>query len=94
MSVELSNKPAGLGDVHDALAEIRGSAAELRTYFGGLFDCLTELAGNSPNAAPARRHLEGERVQASLDEQIERLAVLTAELAKSVDQHKKLTGKS
>ncbi len=93
MSVELSNQSAGEGGVQDALAEIRASRAELRTFLEGLFDRLDGLADGLLVQEVANRQTQRDTDRATLDDQIERLVAVAAELAESVAQQKKITAK-
>ncbi len=93
MSVESSNQSAEAGGVQDALAEIRASHAELQTFFEGLFDRLDGLADGLLDQEVANRQPQRDTDRATLDDQIERLAALAAELAESVAQQKKITAK-
>ena len=93
MSVELSNQSAEEGGVQDALTEIRASHAELQTFIEGLFERLDGLADGLLVQEVANRQAQRDTDRSALDDQIERLAALAAELAESVAQQKNITAK-
>lgn len=90
MSVELSNQSAGEGGVQDALAEIRASHAELRTFIEGLFDRLDGLADGLLVQEVANRQAQRDTDRLALDDQIERLAALVVELPNRSPNRRKL----
>ena len=91
MRAELPNQPAGWNCVRDALAEIRTGHGELQTYISGMFDRLDGLAGEALDSKIAQDCAVGHAEQEALQEQIDRLASLAAELAQSVADQKQLS---
>jgi hypothetical protein len=77
-------------NVAHALAEIRACYGDVRTYVAGAFerlDKLVEEAGAQTAREPTARQPE----QAAIQEQIDQLARLAAQLTQSAVEHKRMT---
>jgi hypothetical protein len=90
MRAELPNQPSGRNCVRNALAEIRAGHGDLQTHILGMFDRLDLLADDLLGSKIARDCAVGHAEQEALQEQIDRLASLAAELAESVAEQKRL----
>ena len=90
MRPELPNQPAGWNGVRDALAETRTGLGELQSSISQMFDRLDELVDERLGSRTAQQCAVGRAEQEAIQEQIDRLALLAAELAQSVAEQKQL----
>ena len=91
--VELSNPIADCSRAHSTLADIRASHAEFQTFFSGVFDGLEqscdELLAHKIECDRYNRQIE----QETLQQQVDRLSELAAELIETVSEQKRLTAR-
>ena len=90
MRPELPNQPAGWNGVRDVLAETRTGLGELQTCITEMFDRLDGLVDERLGSRSAQQCAVGRAEQEAIQEQIDRLASLAAELAQSVAEQKRL----
>ena len=86
MSVESSNQLGGWDCASDALAEIESYPNELQKFVADLFDQLGGLTDAMLVEELARQRAEQKSERDAMREQIDRLAAVTAELAKTVTE--------
>jgi hypothetical protein len=93
MPLESSHQSGGVDCVRSALAEIRAYPGELQAFVSGMLEQWDDFAEKLRTCELARqqalRHSECE----SLQKQIDRLEALTAQLADTVAEQKRSTGK-
>jgi hypothetical protein len=90
MSAELLNPSVSREDALDALVEIRACHDELQAFLTATFDRLDDLVdklrANQTGQTQVKRRMEGETLQ----DRIDQLARLAAELAQSVAERERL----
>ena len=91
MPVELSSPVADCNRAHGALAEIRASRAEFQTFFSGVFDGLEQLYDELSAHEIEHDRYDRQIEQETLQQQVDRLSALAAELIETVSEHKRLT---
>jgi len=91
--VELSNLVADCNRAHGALAEIRASHAEFQTFFAGVFDGLEQLYDALLAHEIERDRYDRQIEQETLQQRVDRLSALAAELIETVSEHKRLTAR-
>jgi ribosome assembly protein YihI (activator of Der GTPase) len=93
MPSDLLNPSVCRENALNALAEIRACHGDLRTYVAGAFDRLDGLVEELGTQKTDEEQTQRQVDQASMQEQIDRLARLATELAQSVAEQKRLTTK-
>ena len=89
MSVESSDQRAGWECAKEALAEIRAYPGGLQALVAGVFDQLDGLVGELRAQDLAHQHNQRQAEQQALRNQIDRLAAVAADLARSVAEQKR-----
>lgn len=91
MPIDLSHPSICRENVLNALGEVRACRGDLWTYVAGAFDRLDKLVedigAQKGTQEPTQRRAE----QDSMQVQIDQLAQLATELARSVAEHRQLT---
>jgi hypothetical protein len=77
----------------NALAEMRACYSDLRTFATGMFDRLDAVVEELRSEIAGQEWTKWQAEQDTLQEQIDRLAQLAADLAQSVAEQKQLTTK-
>ena len=93
MSVEMPSPSADVSAARDALLEICACRAELQTFLADEFDRWERLADGLLAGEIARGRAQEQAQREALDGQIERLAAVAAELARSLAEQKRSRGK-
>jgi hypothetical protein len=75
-----------------AVAELRACSDEMQAFVAGVFENLEEMADQLSTRERVGRHAQQQAERKALQDQIEQLASVTAELAASVAEQKRLTG--
>ena len=87
----VSRPACRLGVRNEALAEIRAYPGGLQALVAGVFDHLDGLIGEFRAEELARQQNQRQAEQQALQGQIDRLAAVAADLAKSVAEQKRST---
>ena len=90
MSVDSYNQLDGWNCVQDALVEIGSSSHELQEFVADLFDQLGRSTDELLLGELSRQRAEHQAERDAFEGHIERFAALTAELADTVAEQKKL----
>jgi len=93
MSIEPFNSVADCNRIRSILAEIRASHAEFQTFFSGMFDGLEQLYDELLAHKIEHDHYDHQIEQEILQQQVDRLSALAAELIETVSEHKRLTAR-
>jgi hypothetical protein len=75
----------------NALGEIRACYSDLHTFVAGVFDRLDTVVEELRSEISAHESTKWQQEQSTLQIQIDRLSLLTADLAQSVAEQKHLT---
>ena len=92
-SVEMPSPSADVSAARDALQEICACRAELETFLADDFDRWERLADGLLAGEIARERAQEQTQREAIEGQIERLAAVAAELARSLADEKRLGGK-
>jgi hypothetical protein len=93
MFVEMPSPSTDVSAARDALLEIGACRAELQTFLADEFDRWERLANGLLAGEVARGRAQEQAQREALDGQIERLAAVTAELARSLAEQKRAASK-
>ncbi len=88
MFVEMPSPPADVSAARNALREICACRAELQTFLADEFDRWERLADGLLTGEIAHERAQEQAQREALDGQIERLAAVAAELARSLAEQK------
>jgi hypothetical protein len=92
MSADSSSQPAGWDRAKEALADIRACPGEVQSFVASLFDHLGGLTDELLAHEIARHDLQRQAERDALQAQIDRLAAVAAQLAKTVALQEQLVG--
>jgi hypothetical protein len=92
MPVESSNQSGDWNSAREALAEMRACPGELQTFILSVFDQLDSLASELLAHELAGQQAQRQAGSEALQNQIDRLASVAAELSKAVAEQKALVG--
>ena len=84
MSAKLSDQSAGSDCARKALTEIRACPGEVQSLVSGVFDQIDKLVEEFLAREVARQRSQGQAEREALQGQIDRLASVAADLARSV----------
>jgi predicted TPR repeat methyltransferase len=93
MSVESTRQASGWDCASQALAEIRACPGELEAFVSGLFDEFGKLVDDLLVHELAQDQAQPKKETAAMQEQIDRLAAMVADLAGSVAGQSKPAGR-
>lgn len=93
MSVDLLNSSIRGENARNALAEIRACAGELQAFVAGEFDRIEALADEIIARQTSRDQTRHRAERKMMQDQIDQLARVAAEVAELVAEQKRLSGK-
>jgi hypothetical protein len=88
MSAELSDQPVGWDCARRALTEIRECPGEVQTLVLGVFDQLDKFVEEFVAQERVRQQSQRQLEREALQDQVDRLATVVAELVASVTEQK------
>jgi hypothetical protein len=92
MPVESPNQSGCWNSAREALAEIRAFPGELQTFFSGVFDQWGGVTDGWLVHELVEQQAQGRSEREALQGQIDRLAIVAAELAATVAEQRALAG--